>query len=207
MEHYRSEPTIEEIVDGALNKVALKVDGVFFNEEGYVLAISQKKGTTEEACEIAGQIIHRIRRIRREFRKKMREEVKRAERDPRVPKPTPRHSSFRQNGGPTLRREIPRLKEMGYTSAHLWVPMCQHMGCGTYGWLLWPPAIPDEKSFLFQRVASLDEAIFGTKGWVCDTKDLVSRITPQGITYSGYLRMVSPCGSGNSGTVINVLVE
>ena len=188
--------------------MALDVNGVLFNEEGYIMQANRSLNEEgiAEACKIAAQMMPEIRKARREFRARMREEIKKAEEDPRVPKPTSRHSSFWQNGGSTLRREIPRLKEMGYTSAHLWVPMCQQEGADTFGWLLWPPVVPREENYLFQRAKALDEVLSGTKGWACDTKDLVSRVTPEGITYAGYLRMVSPSGSATASTGIKVLV-
>jgi len=192
----------------ALHMVALTTQGISFNEEGYVLSvpagISQRE--IRDAVKEVALLIPAIRRERIGFRETLRNERIRAMGDPMVPKPSPRHGGFWQNGEPVRRVEVPRLEAMGYSTASCWNPMCIQDGAATHSWLLWPPEVAPEETFLFKKVSSLYEVIEGVKGWTIDTTKMVSMSTPDGETYSGTIKFVSPSGTATASTYANVLV-
>lgn len=120
-----------------------------FNEQGDVFSYS--KGISLKDAESAKSILpdmEPLRRQRREWRQLLREEAARVQTDGRVPKPTERHSSFREGCAFTVRRRLAEeLVSLGYQTALEWMPMCVRSGTSPYNWLLWPPYIPRESHY------------------------------------------------------------
>jgi hypothetical protein len=189
-----------ETYERTLHIAAIAVEGdkyrqyrLLFDEEGHILLTSKgmeiPSRQYDEACKTALEVAPEVQKKRRDFRALVRAEASVAEMDPRIPHPTERHSVFWQNGARFRRREIPRLRALGYQTVEVWEPLCKQDGCETYEWCLWPPYVPAEEIYVCRRVQSLEDCISGTVGWIPDLTNVVTQVVPEGTVYSGYLTM------------------